>query len=205
MSAANPDSEQWDMFVGEITNKERRAEEKKEERRRLRQLYATFTLEQLRSALADKMKGYVWVTEYHPGGMDGLQRVDIAGVDRSNDHFVLIEIEGGRTHPVVNVIKVWRYVEGTPDCPAVLLIQAFSPFSNEDNGQTPRRRAEAQFIGSKANKELQDRVAYKHVGENIWPADGSQLDNLVDAIDRHVTDYQTSRSQGPQEDRGTPS
>lgn len=186
-SGINPDD--WASFEVSRRRKEERAENEKQQRRDLRKKFETLKSENLRKALKQSLVEYTWSREYHPTGMDGRQHVDLAGSPKPEDYLVFVEIEGGRTHPIDNVVKAWRYAEEIMDSKPVLLIQIFSPYFYANSGNK-RRMNEAIFIGKQAEKITVNKLSYASLGQEYWPdSEDSEIDSLVQRVASLISDY----------------
>jgi hypothetical protein len=182
----NPDEEE--KLKRYFENKEKRSEKSRQDRKTLGEKCKTLAEARLCETLEGALPDYYWHLEYHPEGMDGRQRVDIVGEPNSRDQFVFIEIERGvgKTHPIDNMIKAWRYIDDNADSKPVLLIQLFSPYFYS-NSVRKRRRNETVFIGKQAEKATSGKLRYEPVGQELgqkyWPqSKESNLDTLIDKI-----------------------
>lgn len=187
----NPDINptDWAKFESSIRKKEEQAENKKQQRRDLRKKFETLKPDSLCTALRQGLGEYRWSQEGHPTGMNGQQRVDLVGRPNLEDYLVFIEVEGGRTHPIDNVVKAWRYVDEVADSKPVLLIQMFSPYFYVKSGNK-RRMTEAIFIGKHAEKVAIKKFRYASLGQEYWPpSKDSKLDLIVQRIALLITDY----------------
>jgi len=183
----NPDD--WASFEASIRKKEERAESKRRQRKDLRKKFETLKPDDLGTALEQRSGEYMWSREYHPTGMDGRQRVDLVGRPHRGDHLVFIEIEGGRTHPIDNAVKAWRYSDEIVDSKPVMLIQIFSPYFYARTGNR-RRMTEAIFIGRKAEVMTAGKLRYASLGQEYWPPSAdSELDRLVQQVSSLIDDY----------------
>lgn len=179
----------WEKFLSSVKRKEQRAESKKQQRKDLRKKFETLKPDGLGTALEQRLGEYTWSRESHPTGMDGQQRVDLVGRPDLEDYLVFIEVEGGRTHPIDNVVKAWRYVDETTDSKPVLLMQIFSPYFYAKSGNK-RRMTEAIFIGKHAEKVAINKFRYAPLGQEYWPSSkDSKLDPLVERIALLIADY----------------
>lgn len=189
MKNSDIDPNDWARFERSVKKKEERAENKKQQRKDLRKKFETLKPDSLCRALGQGLAEYDWGQESHPTGMDGQQRVDLVGRPNVDDYLVFIEIEGGRTHPIDNVVKAWRYVEEAPDSKPVVFIQIFSPYFYAKSGNK-RRMAEAIFIGKHAEKMMTTKFRYASIGQEYWPPSrDSRLDSLVKRIALLIADY----------------
>jgi hypothetical protein len=185
--------EDWEKFERSMQNKEQRAEGRKEQRKDLRKKFETLKSDSLRTALKQRLGEYYWNLESHPEGMDGRQRVDIVGEPNSEDHLVFVEVEGGRTHPIDNVVKAWRYTEKNVDSKPILLVQIFSPYFYAKTGNK-RRMAEAIFIGKKAEKAEGNKLRYEPLGQEYWPpTKDTELSALVERISLLIANYRRNK------------
>ena len=183
----NPDD--WASFEASVRKKEERAESKKQQRRDLRKKFETLKPDNLGAALKKRLGEYLWSREHHPTGMDGRQRVDLVGRPRRGDYLVFIEVEGGRTHPIDNAVKAWRYSDEFADSKPVMLIQIFSPYFYAKTGNR-RRMTEAIFVGRKAEVMTAGKLKYASLGQEYWPpSEDSQLDRLVQQVSSLIDDY----------------
>ena len=172
-----------------MRKKEERAENKKQQRRDLRKKFETLKPESLRKVLKQRLVEYTWSREYHPTGMDGRQRVDLVGSPNPEDYLIFIEIEGGRTHPIDNVVKAWRYAEEIIGAKSIVLIQIFSPYFYANSGNK-RRMNEAVFIGKQAEKITVNKLRYASLGQEYWPpSEDSEIDPIVQRVALLISDY----------------
>ena len=162
------DPVQYNRWLRAYQATERRKEVRKQKRAELRRQYASLTNERLMAALKTSVPQYNWTCEYHPEGMDGRQRVDVAGTTASDDHLVLVEIERGRMNPSDNVTKCWRYADTNRNRPPILLVQLFSPYYPAWTSQT-RGMQNAIFIGKKGEEARFPAFCYRHVDPEHWP------------------------------------
>jgi hypothetical protein len=85
-----------------------------------------------------------WKCSWSPGA--GHEHVDLVGEGK---RLIFIEVELRRHAPVVNVIKIWKWMDAHTLAMRPVLVQAFSGFYPKGDS----RRASAEFIGSKMAKE----------------------------------------------------
>lgn len=179
----------WEEFERSMRKKEQRAQERKQQRKDLRKKFDTLKSHSLGTALEQRLGEYSWSPESHPEGMGGQQRVDIVGEPNSGDHLVFIEVEGGRPHPIDNVVKAWRYAEEYGGSKPVLLIQLFSPYFYSKSGNK-RRMTEAIFIGKQAEKAVASKFKYEPLGQDYWPpSKDATLAPLVERISLLIAKY----------------
>jgi hypothetical protein len=175
----NPDDRS--KFKNWLDKQEEGRQKRRRDREELRKKWQTLETSQLRNTLESRLMDYNWYSEYHPQGMDGAQRVDIAGESKLGGHLVLVEVERGRAHAIDNVVKVWRYIEENVDSKPVLLIQVFSPYFYGKTGNK-RRMKEAVFVGKQAEKAT-NKLKYEALGQEYWPqSEDSNLYTLVGRI-----------------------
>jgi hypothetical protein len=92
-----------------------------------------------------------WTCPWSPGA--GHEHVDLVG-SVEGKKLILIEAELRRSAPVVNIIKIWRWLDAGGLNMKPIVVQAFSAFYPEGDS----RRTAAEFIGSKMAKA--HRVRY---------------------------------------------
>jgi len=183
----------WEKFKHAMQKKEQRAVARKQQRKDLRKQFETLKSDSLCTALEQRLEEYSWSLESHPEGMDGWQRVDIVGKPNSEDHLVFIEVEGGREHPIDNVVKAWRYTEENVNSKSTLIVQVFSPFFYAKSGNK-RRMAEAIFIGKQAEKAATNKLRYEALGQEYWPiSKDAKLDPLVERISSLIENYRRNQ------------
>lgn len=181
METADVDPIQYKRWLRAYQAAERRKEARKQKRAELKRQYANLTNERLKAALEVSLPQYYWTCEYHPEGMDGRQRVDVAGTPASADHLVLVEIERGRMNPSDNVIKCWRYADTNRNCPPILLVQLFSPYYPAWTSQA-RGMRNAIFIGEKGEEARFPAFCYRHVDPEHWPPPETDLLAIAERI-----------------------
>ena len=177
----NIDPNNWKRFEDWQKKKKDRKEKKRIDRAELRKKWGTLSEARLYDTLEKEITGHDWLLDSHPEGMDGAQRVDVLGEPQSQNRLVFIELERGRSHPIDNVVKAWRYIEDNANSKPILLVQIFSPFfyAKTDNR---RRMNEAVFIGKQAEK-VTNKLKYEQLGQEYWPpAEDSKLDTIIDRI-----------------------
>jgi hypothetical protein len=86
-----------------------------------------------------------WECAWSPGA--GYEHVDLVG-HLKRRKLILIEVELRRYAPVVNVIKIWKWMDANSLATKPIVVQAFSGFYPKGDS----RRASAEFIGSKMGK-----------------------------------------------------
>jgi hypothetical protein len=86
-----------------------------------------------------------WKCSWSPG--TGHEHVDLVG-SLKGKKLILIEAELRRSAPVINVIKIWRWLDASGLDMKPIVIQAFSGFYPKGDS----RRTAAEFIGFKMEK-----------------------------------------------------
>ena len=101
-----------------------------------------------------------WKCAWSPGA--GYEHVDLVGRLKRRK-LIFIEVELRRYAPVVNVIKMWKWMDAHTLEMKPIVVQAFSGFYSKGDS----RRTSAEFIGFKMAKE--HRVTYISLGFSYKP------------------------------------
>jgi hypothetical protein len=114
----------------------------------------------MRNELRRQWPQLKWECPWSPGA--GYEHVDLVG-SLKGKKLILIEAELRRSAPVINVIKVWRWLDASRLDMKPIVVQAFSGFYPEGDS----RRAAAEFIGVKMAKA--HRVRYESIQFSYKP------------------------------------
>jgi len=173
--------EDWRQFQKYLERREKERQKQKERRKQARATYEWLTNNLLSKELQQLTNGYIWHTEKRLEGLGVNERVDLVAEPISGGRHIYIEIEGGQSRPVSNVVKIWRHVaEGKLKEP-ILLIQIFSPYYKKSEGSHNTRMEESIFVGLQSEKATPN-IIYKCFRPSEWPPSADKLSSLTQKI-----------------------